>query len=770
MNFKYRVITPDRLGLFSLALFAVLSLLVQMAPQHASADGLPAYTLISIPSAVAGQSSFGSAINASGAIAGGSAQASGNDQAIRILTPANGPVPPTALLSHLPGGDFSDGFDINDAGDVCGSSRATGTTTFSGRAAAWRAGSSAAIDLGTLGGPGSVARAISNTGVVVGVSDTPGGGFRAFRYDLNAATPSMQAIDLGPELGGGASTALDISPDGAFIVGSARGTGTAGKFLPFVQFSGSTMALPLLPGTSAGTAQAVNNGGTVGGSCDKPGGGTLACVWTKTMTGDYVVNPVPGIPADSSFSDVMAINASGDYVGNILGPSPGFSRSAFGLIRGTLLTNLNALLGTRAPQSILTAEGIDEQRRIAGTAVGGVGLASLAYVLQEIAFPTPDLAVTMKFNAVRVNQGATVQLEVSIKNLGPGLADNFEVLVSRVAGFTPTRVSAPGGHLDLTSPDFGVVVSDLGPLGTGATAKIVIDYQLATDTEVGVQEFSALVRQFNAAEQELSDPNTTNDEANTTLEVQAAPPPGAADVSIKGPAGPIVVPVGKTATLAFGVSNGSRVNAALQQVLRIQLPAALRIESVKPPQGSTVTREGGLVTVSGTTLAKGKTETTQVKVTAVTPTPGAELTAGVTTTSPDPTPGNNAYSATVVASGPDLTVQLEKVDQKKPATSRMVSISGKIVNKGKGGTSTGVSGRVVLVKPGGETTVLGPLTGGSIGANGSRPFKGNFTLPKGVDPATAMIRVEVDPENEIPEENEANNSAQKSIKLLPPGR
>ena len=214
----------------------------------------------------------------------------------------------------------------------------------------------------------------------------------------------------------------------------------------------------------------------------------------------------------------------------------------------------------------------------------------------------------------------------------------------------------------------------------------------------------------------------------------------------------------------------SRVNAAIQQALRIQVPGEFRIDSVKAPQGSTMTREGGTITVSGTMLAKGKTETTQVKVTAITPTTGASLLAGVAATSPDLTPGNNTYSANVMINGPDLTVQLDKVDQKKPASSRMVSIAGKFVNKGKGGTSTGVSGRVLLVQSGGGTTVLGPLNGGSIGPNGSRPFKWNFTLPKGVDPATAMIRVEVDPDNEIPEDDEANNSAQKSIKLLPSGR
>ncbi len=408
-----------------------------------------------------------------------------------MLAPANGAVPASAVLSHLPGGDYSDAFDINDAGDVCGGSRATGTTTFFGRAAAWRAGSSTPIDLGTLGGAGSRANALSNSGIVVGFADSPTG-FSAFRCDLNAPSPAMQALDLGPVLGGGASAAYDISPDGAFIVGSARGTGTGGNFVPFIQFSGTTIALPMIPGTQSGTSLAVNNNGEIGGSCGKPSGGTIACVWTKNPEGQYVVNPVPGIPPDSSFSDVLGINIHGDYVGNIIGPSPGLARSSFGLIRGALVPNLDTLLGTRAVEHILTAEAIDGMAQIAGT-LSADGQNN-AVILRIFAANTPDLAGTIAVSSTRVTQGGAVQVEFTVKNNGPGLADGYLVNFPAIPGLVPTRVVSPGGDLSTLGDE--VQLNRLGPLSEGRTAKITVTYSVAADASAGVRVIAAGVSQF----------------------------------------------------------------------------------------------------------------------------------------------------------------------------------------------------------------------------------------------------------------------------------
>jgi probable HAF family extracellular repeat protein len=63
---------------------------------------------------------------------------------------------------------YSDAWDINDSGQVVGS---TSTSSGGGHAFLWQNG--AMTDLGTLGGSGSTAYAINDSGQVSGASDLP---------------------------------------------------------------------------------------------------------------------------------------------------------------------------------------------------------------------------------------------------------------------------------------------------------------------------------------------------------------------------------------------------------------------------------------------------------------------------------------------------------------------------------------------------------------------------------------------------------------------
>ncbi|KJH71766.1 PEP-CTERM sorting domain-containing protein [Aliterella atlantica] len=92
--------------------------------------------------------------------------------------------PETDDIGSLGGGGTS-GLDINNLGQVVGSS-----TTTSGETRAFRTTANSAInletdDLGTLGGNDSVANAINELGQVVGYSELANGDVRAFLFDEN---------------------------------------------------------------------------------------------------------------------------------------------------------------------------------------------------------------------------------------------------------------------------------------------------------------------------------------------------------------------------------------------------------------------------------------------------------------------------------------------------------------------------------------------------------------------------------------------------------
>lgn len=99
------------------------------------------------------------------------------------------------------GGPESNGNDVNDAGDVVGTSE----TTTGNRAFLYHAGTMR--DLGTLGGPVSNAYGINDSGQIVGSSYDSSGSMRAFVYEGGA----MKSLGT---LGGDYSEAADVSGNG----------------------------------------------------------------------------------------------------------------------------------------------------------------------------------------------------------------------------------------------------------------------------------------------------------------------------------------------------------------------------------------------------------------------------------------------------------------------------------------------------------------------------------------------------------------------------
>ncbi|MBY0239716.1 MAG: hypothetical protein K2X55_10420, partial [Burkholderiaceae bacterium] len=109
-------------------------------------------------------------------------------------------------LGTLPGGSYSSGAAINDAGQVAGWSN-----NAANEVRAVRYSDGVMSDLGTLGGKNSMATAINGAGLVVGYADLATDGYHAF------VSNGTQMTDLGTLGGGGASYATGINGAGQIV-------------------------------------------------------------------------------------------------------------------------------------------------------------------------------------------------------------------------------------------------------------------------------------------------------------------------------------------------------------------------------------------------------------------------------------------------------------------------------------------------------------------------------------------------------------------------
>ncbi len=193
-------------------------------------------------------------------------------------------------IGTLPGGDFSEAFAINNAGQVAG----TSNTASSMRAFLWTS-ATGLQDLGTLPrANASQAYAINEAGQVVGASGT----------DAVLWTNGL-IQDIGGLPGSDWSEAHGINNAGQ-VVGFSNTTDGQRAFL----WSGNTIQdLGTLPGDSASRANLINDHGVVIGASEGRNG-VRAFAWTATV-GMQTIPTLPG----GSYSEAFGVNNAGQVVG-----------------------------------------------------------------------------------------------------------------------------------------------------------------------------------------------------------------------------------------------------------------------------------------------------------------------------------------------------------------------------------------------------------------------------------------------------------------------
>jgi probable HAF family extracellular repeat protein len=287
-------------------------------------------------------------------------------------------------LGTLAGGS-SAGAAINASGEIAGESTLDG----SNRAILYSNGTM--TNLGTLGGNGSGASGINASGQVVGNSSVPSGSFHAFLYsngkmtDLLGAGGAQYSQASAINTSGQVVGQSDASVARAFLYSNGKvtylrtpaGRGAVaynindsgqivGRYQPapenqwnaFVYSNGVWTDLGTLGGPGSG-ASSINASGQVVGFSYMPDLTIHAFLYSNGKMVD--LDPTGG------FSEAFSINASGQVVGYLSPPQNPAALHAFLYTPGAGLADLNTLIGTGSGWTLVVASGINDKGQITGT-------------------------------------------------------------------------------------------------------------------------------------------------------------------------------------------------------------------------------------------------------------------------------------------------------------------------------------------------------------------------------------------------------------------
>jgi len=272
------------------------------------------------------------------------------------------------------GGPTSAAYDVNNAGQIAGSSELADGST---HAVIGSNGTLTDIS-GPLGGP-SIAYGINNLGQVVGHGFLNGSSFHAFLYSAGVAE------DLGT-LGGTESSAQAIN-DAGTVTGYAYLAGNK-TFHAFQYANGIMTDLGTLGGPTS-TGFAINSSGQIVGSADTPQVNSAGINLQHAFV--YSNNVLTDLGTlGGSNSDAYGINDAGDIVGS--SRISNNSLAAFIYSDGTII-NLNTLISPAFGWNLIEAFDINNAGQIVGYGGGPNGLDY--FLLTPTPEPTSLLILTL---------------------------------------------------------------------------------------------------------------------------------------------------------------------------------------------------------------------------------------------------------------------------------------------------------------------------------------------------------------------------------------
>ncbi len=348
-----------------LVIATVCAAALLLSLQISAAYACHSITITPLGALPGGNTSNARDINEKGEIAGTSNATGWQNKAVKWTAKGN-----IIDLGFLPGTNVSLANGINNRGDVvgyCGYAVPLGTSflTLPYRAVMWTAKGDI-VNLGTLPGTnGSVATAINDNRDVVGYAGlyrtmtTPSYTYTTFViYHAFLWTAKDGMKDIGTLPGGNMSSAFDINNNGQ-IVGYSNGTNALPQHAVMWTRKGAITDIGTLQGGNTSIARGINENGQVVGSSNW--GSTIsqqAFLWTAK----HGMKPLGWFPG-GNMSYATAINNNGQIVG--YGNQYGIS----GVINHAFLWTAKEGfkdLGTLPGQNASMANGINDNGQIVG--------------------------------------------------------------------------------------------------------------------------------------------------------------------------------------------------------------------------------------------------------------------------------------------------------------------------------------------------------------------------------------------------------------------
>jgi probable HAF family extracellular repeat protein len=535
------------------------------------------------------------------------------------------------------GGDVSDGYALNIAGDTTGLAYLNTTTN---NHHAFLNDGTTDTDLGTLGGDYSTGAGINKSEVVVGKAEASSGFYNAFIY----ISPPMS--DLGT-LGGYESFATGVNDSNEVVGGATDASGQQHAFYYI-----STMKEIPTGNDDYSQADAISDSGDVVGTYVVSAGEQHAFLYS-IPTGKFIDL---GTLSGQVYAEAFAINgrsveagASGNddstslgfiYTGGVMTELPtlggaqtealgindssvvvGYSQTSASVYHAFIyddevMTDLNTMIDPTSGWVLSNAYGINDAGQIVGT--GTINGATHGYLLNPV-IPTPVIDSLDPATGV-----AGQQVTIAGSNFGSSPVVRFNGVKASIDSSTSTQIVAAVPATATTGP---VTVANEGVTGTS-----VPNFVISKPTITSLSEYAGL--------------------AGDSLVITGTNFVSVESVTFAGSASAVFTvgsPTSITATVpANGITGLVKVttrggDAHSPKPFTYRKPTITKFKPGSGPVGTTVTITGtnfagvSSVTFNGTSASYSVNSTTSI--TATVPTGATSGQIGVTT------PGGEKYSA-----------------------------------------------------------------------------------------------------------------------------